>query len=125
MNALLHSQSGYAPENTSLRPLRAVEYDLLAQVTRRLSSTWRNRKADHPNFVAALNDNLSLWRAMALDVSGSGNLLPAPLRAQLFYLFEFTDHHTARILKNEASVEVLVDVNMAVMRGLRGEGGAK
>lgn len=125
MNALTHTRSGYAPSDTTLRPLRSIEYDALARVTRRLTSSWANRKADFPALAKALNDNLSLWRLLALDVAEPGNELPAPLRAQFFYLFEFTDHHTGRILQQEASVEVLVDVNTAVMRGLRGEGGGK
>lgn len=125
MNALTHTRSGYAPSDASLRPLRSIEYDALARVTRRLTSSWANRKTDFSALARALNDNLALWRVLALDVAEPANELPAALRAQLFYLFEFTDHHTSRILRDEASVEVLVDINTAVMRGLRGEGGGK
>lgn len=125
MNALTHSKSGYAPEYVSLRPLRSVEYDAFARVTRRLSSAWANRKNDFPALVVALNENLSLWRALAIDVAEPSNALPAPLRAQLFYLYEFSDQHSAKVVANQASVEVLVDINTAVMRGLRGEGGVR
>ena len=50
--------------------------------------------------------------------------LPPALRAQLFYLYEFTDQHSRKVLAGNASIEVLVDINTAVMRGLRGETGA-
>ncbi|WP_435256948.1 flagellar biosynthesis regulator FlaF [Thioclava sp. FR2] len=113
---------GYAPNDAALRPLRAIEYDAFARVTRRLSQTWAGRKSDYPALAKSLNDNLSLWRILAMDVAEASNSLPQSLRAQLFYLFEFTDLHSGRILRGEGSVEVLVDVNMAVMRGLRGEG---
>ncbi len=53
-----------------------------------------------------------------------GISLPAALRARLFYLYEFTARHSRAVLDGKASVEVLVDINTAVMRGLRGEGGA-
>ncbi|MFN6978293.1 MAG: flagellar biosynthesis regulator FlaF [Gemmobacter sp.] len=42
------------------------------------------------------------------------------MRAQLFYLYEFTAAHSRRVLDGTASVEALVDVNTAMMRGLRG-----
>lgn len=125
MNALTHSKSGYAAGNTSLRPLRSLEYEALARVTRRLTSAWAQRKSDFPSLAVAMNENLALWRLLALDVAEPGNSLPAPLRAQLFYLFEFADQHSEKVLRNEASVEVLVDINTAVMRGLRGEGGGR
>lgn len=119
---MTHKKLGYAPADSTLRPLRAIEYDAFARVTRRLSATWGNRKTDFPALAKAVNDNLSLWRILAMDVADVANPLPQSLRAQLFYLYEFTDMHSSRVLRDEASVEVLVDVNMAVMRGLRGEG---
>ena len=124
MNVLTHKKLGYAPNDVTLRPLRAIEYDAFARVTRSLSDSWACRKRNFPALAKSLNDNLSLWRILALDVAEPSNSLPQSLRAQLFYLFEFTDIHSTRILRGEGSVEALVDVNMAVMRGLRGEGEA-
>jgi flagellar protein FlaF len=106
-----------------VRTARGIEYDLLARTTQRLFVAWKNRKADFPALARALSDNQSLWSALAMDVASPGNALPAPLRAQLFYLYEFTEVQTRRVLDGTASVEVLIDVNTAVMRGLRGEGG--
>ena len=48
------------------------------------------------------------------------NKLPAPLRAQLFYLAEFTEKESRRILRDDAAPNSLVDVNVAIMRGLEG-----
>lgn len=124
MNALTYPKSGYASDTNALRPLRKIEYDTLARVSRRLTSAWANRKMDFPALATALNENLILWRVFAVDVAEESNPLPASLRAQLFYLYEFVDQHTSRVLANEGAVEVLVDINMAVMKGLRGEGGA-
>ena len=56
-----------------------------------------------------------------MDVAEPTNLLPQPLRAQIFYLAEFTMHHSAKVLKGDASVAPLIDINTAVMRGLRGD----
>lgn len=114
----------YARQEAPTRSLRSIEYDLLAQVTRRLRSAWANRDRDLPGLVHALADNEQLWSTLAADVALPGNGLPAPLRARLFYLYEFTIHHGRAISGGNGSVEVLAEINTAVMRGLRGEGGA-
>ncbi|MCF8486546.1 MAG: flagellar biosynthesis regulator FlaF [Rhodobacteraceae bacterium] len=123
MNALIHPKTGYARPDATLRPMRSIEYEALARVTRKLSAAWPRRKDDFPALIAALNDNLTLWSTLAADVALPENGLPAPLRAQLFYLYEFTDHHSRTVRDGKATVDVLIDVNTAVMRGLRGQGG--
>jgi flagellar biosynthesis activator protein FlaF len=118
------SPIAYARRETPARSLRSIEYDLIAQVTQRLRNAWANRTEDFPTLVAALADNQQLWSTLASDVALPGNGLPAPLRARLFYLYEFTLQHSRAVTDNGASVEVLTDINTAVLRGLRGEGGA-
>lgn len=108
-----------APQKTP----RALEYDLLARITQRLSVAWAARKENYASLMAALDDNLRLWSTLAADVAESSNGLPSKLRAQLFYLYEFTAQHSRAVRENQASVEILVDINTAVMRGLRGDGG--
>lgn len=124
---LAHSaQAGavYARPESPQKTPRALEYDLLARVTQALSLAWANRKTNFPALMSALDDNLRLWATLAADVAEPGNGLPAPLRAQLFYLYEFSDQHSRAVREGTASVEVLVDINTAVMRGLRGDRGA-
>lgn len=120
-----HSAISYAQREAPTRSLRSVEYDLLAQVTQRLRSAWAKRDSDFPALVRALADNTQLWSTLAADVALPGNTLPAALRARLFYLYEFTAKHSRTVLDGKGSVEVLADINMAVMRGLRGDGGGK
>ena len=122
MNA--HTLSGaYARPDAATHTPRSAEYDLLARTTARLQAAWNTRKAGHPALVRALADNQAVWSTIAIDVAGDGNGLPQALRAKLFYLYEFTAHHTRGVLENRGSVDVLVDINTAVMRGLRGDGG--
>ena len=122
MNAHIHPKLGYSRPDATLRPMRSIEYEALARVTQKLSAAWPQRKADFPALVQALSDNLTLWTTLAADVASTGNTLPPPLRAQLFYLYEFSEHQTRNVLDGSASVEVLIDVNTAIMRGLRGQG---
>ncbi|MCJ8140569.1 flagellar biosynthesis regulator FlaF [Falsirhodobacter halotolerans] len=120
MTALYPHRDGYGQNLAATRSPRAIEYDVFARVTRALADT--DRDAAFPTYAAALHDNLKLWTALAADLALEGNPLPADLKARLFYLYEFTAQHTPKALRKEVGVAVLVDLNTAVMRGLRGEG---
>ncbi len=124
MTAQLLARRAYARPDVTARNPRAVEYDLLAACTADLSAAWQRRDTEFAILARALDANLRLWTVLGADVADSGNSLPTALRAQLFYLYEFTAEQTRRILDGRGSVLVLVDINTAVMRGLRGEGGA-
>lgn len=121
MSLQMQAQRAYARPDATLRNPRSVEYDLLAQCTTALKSAGQEHFS---SLAAAVDANLRLWTMLGADVSSPGNALPAPLRARLFYLYQFTADHSRNILSGDASVEVLVDINTAVMRGLRGEGSA-
>jgi len=66
-----------------------------------------------------MHENRTLWRKLAIDVASPENLLPDELRARLIYLAEFTDHHTRRAIKREVSAAPLVEINTAILRGLK------
>ena len=72
--------------------------------------------------VQVSHDNRRLWTILAADVSLPENPLPAPLRARLFYLAEFTQAHSRKVLLGQARADILVDINTAIMKGLRSEG---
>jgi len=118
------ARSAYARPDATSRTPRMIEYDLIGRVTQKLTATWAKRRTDFPAFAQALTENQRLWSTLAADVAEPGNGLPAPLRAQLFYLYQFTVEHSRTLLEDKTSIDVLVDINTAVMRGLRGEGGA-
>lgn len=122
MNASAMAQRAYAPTNVSTRSDRSIEYDVIARITARIKAAI---VADtFPKLLEALHDNRKLWRTLAVDVADEDNNLPAELRARIFYLAEFTDHHTARVIREKESAIPLLEVNMAVLRGLKGEGSA-
>ena len=117
------ARSVYARPEAPQKTPRSLEYDLLARITKRLGQAAAARRENCPALMAALDENLRLWSTLASDVADSGNTLPSKLRAQLFYLYEFTNLHSKAVRADKGSVDVLVDINTAVMRGLRGEGG--
>lgn len=116
----ISAQKAYSRPDAPVRTPRGIEYELLARATQRMTSTNARREQDFPAFVAALSDNNRLWSVLGADVADPANGLPNKLRAQLFYLSRFTAEHTRSILDGKASVQVLIDINTAVMRGLRG-----
>jgi flagellar protein FlaF len=122
VNALDMARTAYASPGTPARTLRGIEYDLFARVTHRLKASQARGGRDFALLAQALHENRQLWAALASDVAEPGNQLPPTLRGQLFYLYEFTELHSARVLEGVASAEVLIDINTAVMRGLRSEG---
>ncbi|MFC3181851.1 flagellar biosynthesis regulator FlaF [Cypionkella sinensis] len=117
------ARSVYARPEAPQKTPRSLEYDLLARITKRLGQAAAARRENFPALMAALDENLRLWSTLASDVADSGNTLPSKLRAQLFYLYEFTNLHSKAVRADKGSVDVLIDINTAVMRGLRGEGG--
>ncbi len=115
------ARAAYARPEAPGRNPRTLEYELLARATKALS-TARADGVSHAQVLAALNENQRLWSTLAADVAEPENGLPQQLRAQLFYLYEFTALHSRAVRDKKASVEVLIDINTAVMRGLRGQG---
>jgi flagellar protein FlaF len=123
VNAQLLAKSAYMAAATPTRTERGTEYEIFSRITRKLGAAARG-ECDFQSVVSALHDNRILWNALAADVAIETNALPSALRAQIFYLSEFTTHHTRRVLAGEATVDALVEINTAVMRGLRQEGAA-
>ena len=117
MNAHLLAQDTYAASAAPVRTPRALEYDLIARNTSALKHA-----ATFAALTKALHDNRRLWTALAADVAEPDNGLPRDLRARLFYLAEFTAHHSRRVLAGEADASALIDINTAVMRGLAASG---
>lgn len=123
MNAQAKAVAAYsAPSNAHKTP-RSIEYDVFAQITSRLRQANAGGKTKFPELVSALDDNRKLWCELAFDLASPQNALPAPLRAQLLGLAQFTLNHTDMVLKTDADVSVLIDLNVSIMRGLAGQGG--
>ncbi|TNC51556.1 flagellar biosynthesis regulator FlaF [Rubellimicrobium rubrum] len=117
MNAMQQARNAYAGPQSPIRTPRQTEHQVFSTVTARLAAA-AQRPEDFSGTVAALHDNRRLWTFVAAQVAGKDNALPQDLRARLFYLAEFTDHHTNRVLNREADLQPLIDINTAVMRGL-------
>ena len=125
MNKIANSRRGYSMNAAATQTDRRAEYNLISRLTYRMRATALRVKENYPEYAEALHDNRRLWNTLAIDVADKENALPEQLKAQVFYLAEFTAQHTSKILKNKASVMPLLEINMADLRGLKTEGAIK
>ena len=124
MQAMSLARKGYAARTAPTITARRLEFDALARVTHRLDQAASRTDAGHfAELAAALLDNRRLWTLFAIDVARPENQLTAELKAQIFYLSEFTTQHSSAVLQRTADVAPLIEINTAIMRGLR-EGGS-
>ncbi len=119
MNAYQMASSAYGSTST-VKDTRGIEYDAFARITAAMRAAMGNDQR-FAALAKALSDNRRLWTIIATDVADKDNKLSKELRAQIFYLAEFTLAHTSRVLRREASADSLVEINTMIMRGLRGE----
>lgn len=125
MNVQTTAERGYMQHAASTHSERRIEYEVMARVTHRLREAARRAKRNYPAYVEALDDNRKLWQVFAVDVLDKDNELPDELRARIFYLAEFTAAHTTKILREKASVVPLLEINVAILRGLNAKGARK
>ncbi len=116
------AKTAYSTPQAALRTPRSIEADLFAKVTARLRNAQTNGTASFAALASAVHENRKLWTMLAADVAEDDNGLPAPLRAQIFYLAEFTQHHSSKVLTGAENVEVLIEINTAILRGLSQHG---
>lgn len=122
MNVIEQARQAYAPTQMVARDDRSTEAQLISQITARLRKASIDARPNFPALVSALHQNRRMWTTMAAGVADSDNALPSQLRAQIFYLAEFTEQHSQLIIRGQADVAPLIDINTAVLRGLNGQG---
>lgn len=122
MNVIEQARQAYAPTQIAIRTERSIEAQLIGQITSRLRQAETATPKNFPALIAALHDNRRMWVTMAAGVADQENGLPRALRAQIFYLAEFTEHHSRLVMRGEADASALIEINTAVLRGLNGQG---
>jgi flagellar protein FlaF len=119
------AQAAYAPASPATHTPRDIEYHAFAHVTGLLAHA-RDTAAEvggTARLAEALHENVRLWLALATDVALPENPLAPQLKAQIIGLANFARTHMTKVLAGSETVDALIDVNMAIMKGLRGEDG--
>ncbi len=122
MNASALAIQGYGAHALNTQSDRRGEYETFARVTKRLRDAAITAKTHFPKLAEALSDNQRLWTALVVDIADKENELPDILKARILYLEEFTRVHSRKILTEKASVAPLLEINIAIMRGLKSDG---
>jgi flagellar biosynthesis activator protein FlaF len=122
VNALQMARTAYSSAAAPIRTPRDTEYGAFMRVTQQLKAASEQQNKDYAAFVRALYDNRKLWTILAKDVADDDNGLSRDLRAHIFYLAEFTQLHSSKILGKTATVDALIEINTAIMRGLQQNG---
>jgi len=122
VHVIEQARQAYAPNQVAIRTERSIESELFSQITARLRKASSAEPADFNEIATAVYENRRLWTTLAAGVADADNKLPQELRAQIFYLAEFTDLHSRKVLSRQADVSALIEINTAILRGLLGKG---
>ncbi|MCV6598375.1 MAG: flagellar biosynthesis regulator FlaF [Mangrovicoccus sp.] len=124
MNAVERAQTAYGSVRAPIRTPRSVEYEAIARITRNLNHAMQRKRENYAALANALHENRRLWTLLGTNITDEDNELPAELRLRLSYLADFCISHTSKVLRDDADAKILVDINLAVMGGLRNPGSA-
>lgn len=113
------SLKAYSSVQNATENPRGTEYRLFAQVTRALMAIGPDVDTDAH---AALYWNRNLWTSLQKDLADQNNALPDNLKAGLISLAIWVDKHTSDVIKGEAEVAPLIDINRSIMEGLAQHG---
>ena len=102
-----------------IRSARDTEYDAFSRVTAQLRRA--NDRCKTVEDVKAVHMNNELWTALAADLASPGNALPDEVKAGLLNLASFSLRRGHACLAGMATTDALVEINLCVMKGLRGE----
>lgn len=97
---------------------RQTEYRAFAVATRGLIDAAGLPETEVGRRAEALAANRRLWSLLASDCAADGNALPQGLRAQIISLSIFVDRHSSAVMRNGATLDVLIDINRTIMQGL-------
>lgn len=111
------SLQAYQKVQSATETPRDIEYRLFAQVTAALVRV-KDRGIKDGTFVDALDWNRRMWSTFSDDCSEQGNQLPKDLRARIISIGLWVSRYTSDVIRTDADIDALIDVNRAIMEGL-------
>jgi len=111
------SIKAYQRAATQAEHPRELEYRAFGQVTAGLVRL--KEITPTPTMKAeAIDANRRLWNMLAADCSAPENKLPMTLRGQVISLAMWVARYSSEVLREDADVEPLIDINRTMMEGL-------
>lgn len=112
-----HTLAYFHPK--AIRTERDIEYYAFLNVTSLLHSAMVDERPEV--LIRAANENVKLWTSLLIDLSQKNNLLRDEVKAGLISIGMFSVRQSLKAIAGNADLIDLIDINMCVMRGLRGE----
>lgn len=128
MNAhALNAQSAYGNSGRAAGSDKDVEVHTFQKSIARLRPLAGPDFKLTPTAAETLSENLRLWDALTVDVLHPENGLSDALSGQLLSLSRFVRNHTHALYSSTdgstVTVDVLIDINTAILKGLLGQPG--
>ncbi|NQV60689.1 MAG: flagellar biosynthesis regulator FlaF [Alphaproteobacteria bacterium] len=110
-------QQAYLQAQNITESPRQTEYRILARIT---SAMIKAEQQGHTEVVRAVHWNRRLWLTLQSDCASEDNGLPDAMRAGIISLAIWVDKHSRKVLKREADLGPMIEVNRNIMEGLSG-----
>jgi len=112
--------SAYATVTTNILGPRDIEQRVFQQTNGQLMAVRDDPGAHFSEIAEAVHVNTQLWTMLAVDVFSDENTLPLTLRSQIASLALFSQKTGRAVLRGEAKIDDLIEVNRAMIGGLEG-----
>ena len=119
-----NAQSVYGTSGRTIGSDRDVEVQVFQTAIARLRPLMGPDFKLTPDAADTLSENLKLWDILTVDLVHPDNDLDDALVAQIISLGRFVRFHTHGLYSGSGSVDVLVDINTAILKGLLGQPGS-
>ncbi len=119
-----NAASAYAKVSNAVLGPRSIEQKAFQQITGLLQAAQSGRQVKTAQLAEAVHKNTQLWTILATDAASEANALPPALRAQIISLAVYSQKTGRAVLRKEAEIEELIEVNRAIMAGLDGDAGS-
>lgn len=113
------SLAAYQRAHRAAEHPRAMEFRLLAEISREIEQAWASGWRG-VQLMPALHRNREMWSTFAAACGPADNELPAELRASIISLALWVDRYTSAVMAGREDVDALLDVNRLLMDGLSG-----
>lgn len=113
------AQQTYKVAQREFTSTKEIELKVFATITGNLKKVDMSAVGAPAQLAEALLENAKLWNIIFIDLINPENPLPMPLKQSLISLAEFTQKHTIAVLGGSADHQVLIDINLDIMKGLR------
>ncbi|MBI1239809.1 MAG: flagellar biosynthesis regulator FlaF [Alphaproteobacteria bacterium] len=115
------SLQAYQRTQRTVESPRDAEYRLFGQVTRALLDAAALPRTDR-RVIDAIDWNRRMWSAFANDCASPENQLLPSLRGQIISLSLWVARYSSQVMRENADMMPLVDINRLIMQGLERRG---